>query len=86
MPRKYADLRDNCVQRATAADAAVDAARGTIGDWEAHLKDMKALDKGRMTAVHAQKEWVDKWKAAPINMDKFARTGEELGKAPACDP
>lgn len=47
---------------------------------------MKALDKGRMTAEHAQMQWVDAWRDAPVNLDKFAREAEVLAKAPACEP
>jgi hypothetical protein len=47
---------------------------------------MAAHASGNFGSIHAQQLWIDQWRAAPKNLDAFARAAAALSKAPACAP
>jgi hypothetical protein len=75
-----------CRQRMAALDAAATAGRAAAGDWARHLAMMAAHASGDFGPVHAQQMWIEAWRAAPKNLDAFARADAALSKAPTCPP
>jgi hypothetical protein len=75
-----------CRQRMAALDAAATAGRAAAGDWARHLAMMAAHASGAFGPVHAQQVWIEAWRAAPKNLDAFARADAALSEAPTCPP
>lgn len=85
VPSDPADRVEHCLQRHEAAQAAVDAGRAAVGDWESHLEAMARFKAGDFDAAHAQHLWVQAWKEAPVNINAFRTAEQALQKAPACE-
>ncbi|MEV0291850.1 MULTISPECIES: hypothetical protein [unclassified Kribbella] len=60
--------------------------RRPVMPWPPHLAMMAAHKADDMGAAHAQAMWVARCRAAPKNVDTFARAGATLTRTPACPP
>jgi hypothetical protein len=76
----------SCSQRKAAMEVAITTGRAAAQDWSNHLSMMAAHASGNFGSIHAQQLWIDQWRAAPKNLDAFARAAAALSKAPACAP
>ena len=61
----------DCIARSKAATRAVSAGEDAMGDWLSHLDHMAAYAQGEMDQDEAQREWVQAWRNAPVNISKF---------------
>jgi len=75
-----------CRHRMTVLDAAATAGRAAVHDWQAHLQMMAAHKIGDMTDARAQDMWVTQWRAAPKNLNAFARAYAVLTRTGVCHP
>jgi len=71
-----------CRTRLDKVRASLAAADRVIDDWADHLADMRKSAAGH---VHnAQEVWMNTWRAAPPNLDKYAAAVDTLAKTKSC--
>lgn len=77
-----ADQLQQCRARLDKVRAALSSADLAMGDWADHLADMRKSAGGH---VHnAQDVWLDTWRAAPPNLEKYATAMDALAKTKSC--
>lgn len=71
-----------CRARLEKVRVALTGADLAMGDWADHLADMRKSASGH---VHnAQEVWLDTWRAAPPNLEKYASAMDTLAKTKSC--
>lgn len=73
----------SCAQATALADAAVAAARTSLGNWETHYGAQIAFDNGEIDGAEAKRRWAESKEPAQRNIDAFRAAREAL---PTDDP
>lgn len=79
---EQADHLSICRARLAKVSSALTNADLAMRDWADHLADMRKSASGQ---VHdAQQVWLDTWRAAPPNLEKYAASMDTLAKTKSC--
>lgn len=73
-----------CARAAVRADAAVDAARTSLGNWKTHYGAQIAFDRGEIDGAEAKRRWTVSKEPAQRNIDAFVAADAAVSDDDPC--